>query len=69
MTKSLRDFAKKEIKDGLNKLTESHQMIFRRMYSHKNLDAGIDEIIDNMSDDQLNISIRQIERTLEKINK
>ena len=69
MNKKLQDFARNEIKDGLLKLPEEWQMNFKHMYSHKNLDLSLDEIVDNMSEDNLNIVMNQVERSVDKIIK
>ena len=52
--------------DLYNQCTEPQQMIFKRMYSHKNLELGINDIINKMPDDKIDWSIQQCEKTVEK---
>lgn len=40
--------------------------MFNRMYSHKNLEASIDEAVDGMDEDKISHAITQCERTVEK---
>ena len=66
MNQQIQDFARQELKTGLAKLPESNQLLFKRMYSHANLDASIDDAVDNMPEDKLDWAMQQVERTLEK---
>ena len=68
MNKQLSDFARQTIKDGLNKLTEEQQLMFKRMYSHKNLDLVIDKVVDNMKEEHLDHAMTQIQNSLAKLN-
>lgn len=69
MNEKLAEFARKEIKEGLKKLDNVHFLLFKRMYSHNNLDATIDEAVDNMKDEQLDLALGQVERTLKKLGR
>jgi len=64
MNNQLQDFARKYILDGLNQLTEANHLIFKRMYSHKNLEASIEEVVANMSEDRLDWAMQQVQRSL-----
>lgn len=64
MNKRMQQFARDSLKKGLAKLPKSNQELFKRMYSHKNLGADIDTIVDNMSEDKLDWAMQQVERTL-----
>ncbi len=66
MNDTLRAFAKQQLKDGLAQCTEQQQLLFKRMHSHKNLEATIDEAVDAMPDDRLDWAMQQVERTLTK---
>ena len=67
MNKQLQDFARQTLKDGLAKLPENNQMIFKRMYSHKNLDLHINDVVDIMPEDRLDWAMQQVQRSLDKI--
>ena len=41
-------------------------MLFKRMYSPKNLGDGIDDIVDSIPEDKLDWAMQQVERSLEK---
>jgi len=65
----IKAYRKQVLIDLYNQCTEPQQMLFKRMYSHKNLELPIDTIIDNMPDDKIDWAIQQCERTVEKNNK
>ena len=65
MNEELQDFARAQIKNGLAKCSDEQQLLFRRMYSHTNLDASIDEAVDAMDAEKLDWAMQQISRTLE----
>ena len=67
MNKQLESFARKSLKEGLAQLPESNQMLFKRMYSHKNLEANVDDVVDGMPEDKLDWAMQQVERSLDKI--
>ena len=58
--------AKKELKELLLECTERQQFMFKRMYSHKNLDLPIHEVVDQMAVDKIDWAMTQIERTVKK---
>lgn len=66
MNDKLRDFAKQELKNGLSQCTTAEVLLFKRMYSHKNLNANIGDVVDNMPDDKLSWAMDQVDRTLKK---
>ena len=63
MNKTLEDFARLKLKEGLALLPENNQMIFKRMYSHKNLSKDINLVIDEMESNLLDWALTQVERT------
>lgn len=71
MNKKIYDFARKELLSGLKKLPENNVLFFKRMYSHKNLNLNIDDVVKNMSDEKLEHALFQVDNTLEnlKLNK
>lgn len=60
---------KNMMKTEIAKCTEGEQMLFKRMYSHKNLELPIDQVIDNMEGDKLDHAFDQIEKTNIKNNR
>lgn len=67
MNNQLEDYTRQKIKEGLSKLSEGHQIIFKRMYSHKNLKLPIDEVVDNMPKEKLDWVLTQVQNSLNKI--
>ena len=66
MNNQLQEFARRELKDGLAKLPESNQLLFKRMYSHKDLDKPIDDVVDSMDYDKLDWAMQQVQRSIDK---
>ncbi len=56
-----------EIKAGLAHLPESNRLLFMRMYSHENLDANINDVVDAMPEDKLDWAMQQVQRSLDKL--
>jgi hypothetical protein len=52
------------LKDLLSQCTEDQQMLFKRMYSHDDLERDINDAVDQMADDKINWAISQCERTV-----
>lgn len=68
MNNAIKKFAQKKLKSGLSQLPEGHQLLFKRMYSHKNLNADINVIVDNLPDEKLDWAMQQVENSLNKLN-
>jgi len=66
MNKQMQNFARQTLKDGLAMLPESNHMLFKRMYSHKNLDADINDVVDAMPEDRLDWAMQQVENSISK---
>lgn len=66
MNETLKAAAKKILKDLLADCTESQHLVFKRLYSHKNLELPINDVVDQMPDDKLDWAITQVERTISK---
>ena len=66
MNETLKSAGKVILKELLNKCTEPQQHMFKRMYSHKNLNLSINEVVDNMKEDRIDTAISQCERTVAK---
>jgi len=65
MNNQIQDFARQTLKDGLANLPESNCMLFKRMYPHENLDATIEEVVDNMPEEKLDWAMQQVQRSLD----
>jgi hypothetical protein len=63
----LQNFAREFMKDGLAKLPEKNHDIFRRMYSHKDLEKDINQIVDDLPEDKLDWAMMQIQRSVDKL--
>lgn len=66
MNSQLSGFARQTLKEGLKKCTQEQQLFFKRMYSHKDLDKDISEVVDQIPDEKLDWAMQQIQRTLDK---
>lgn len=69
MNKELQDYARSQLKDGLSKLPKSNQHLFKRMYSHKDLEKSIDQVVDDMPEEKLDWAMQQVQRSVDKITK
>ena len=67
MNEQLKAFARRALKEGLAQLPESNRLLFKRMYSHKNLEADINDVVDGMPEEKLDWAMQQVERSLDKI--
>jgi hypothetical protein len=63
---TLKKAAKDILKNLLAQCTEGQQLMFKRMYCHKNLELPIDEAVDQIADDKIDWAISQCERTVNK---
>lgn len=66
MNKQLQEFARNQLKEGLGRLPESNQMLFKRMYSHEDLSRDINDVVDFMPEEKLDWAMQQVQRTLDK---
>jgi len=54
----IKEFKQKVLIDLYNQCTSEQQLMFRRMYSHKNLEASIEEISSKMPDEKFNWAVQ-----------
>lgn len=66
MNTTIKNIVKKILKELLIECTDEQQLIFKRMYSHKNLELSINEAVDQMADNEIDWAMTQVERTVEK---
>lgn len=66
---SIEAFKKRTLIDLVYKCTNSQQDQFRRIFSHKNQNAFIEDIVENMDYTKMVSAILLCERTIDKNNK
>ena len=66
MNETLKTEAKKILKALLVECTESQQHMFKRMYSHENLELPINDVVDQMDESKMDNAISQCELTVQK---
>ncbi len=54
---------KKELKKGLLNCTEAQQNFFKKIFSYKNQNLSIDDVIDLIKDEKLEGALQLVERT------
>lgn len=64
MNTTIENYARKKIKEGLTRCSEKQQKFFKRMYSHKEPDRPIEEVVNKMSAEKLDHALSQVERTV-----
>lgn len=69
MNETLANSGKDILKKLLAQCTEGQQLMFKRMYCHKNLELPINDAVDQIADDKISNAITQCERTVENNNK
>ena len=69
MHKKIINYAKEEIKSGLEKLTDKHRLFFKRLYSHGNLDKPVNDIVNELPSDKLSWALTQVENSNKKLSK
>ena len=66
MNNTLQAFARQNLKDGLAKCTKKEQHMFKHMYSYNNLNLDINVVVNIMDEDNLDVAMVQVQRTLDK---
>lgn len=66
MNDLLKAYAKQNIKEGLAKCTPKQVMFFKRMYSHENLDADIESVVNNLPEKKLDWAMLQVQNTIKQ---
>jgi hypothetical protein len=61
---NIKTLGRDNLKDLLSQCTEDQQTLFKRMYSHDDLERDINDAVDQMPDDKINWAISQCERTV-----
>lgn len=63
MNKTLENFARQKVLEGIKALPDKTYPPFKRMYSPKALDSPIEHIVRDMKAEDLDWALTQIERT------
>ena len=66
MNDDLQDYARIKLKEGLAKLPHTHHRLFKRMYSHEDIDKDINIVVDEMPDDEFEWAIQQVRTSIKK---
>lgn len=63
---TIKNVAKEMLKELLSECTERQQLMFKKMYCHRNLELSINDVVDQIADDKIDWAFTQVERTVEK---
>ena len=66
MNETMEQFARNKILEGLSVLESRHHLLFRRMYSHDDLNRSLEEVVRRIPLDRLSLALTQIENTAKK---
>ncbi len=66
MNPKLEQFARNELKAGLSLCTEEEQLRFKWMYSSKDHDKPINNVVDDMDAKKLDWAMTQVQKTIDK---
>jgi hypothetical protein len=65
MNQQLQDFARSELINGLQKLSEGSQNLFRRMYGQPS--DTLEHVVANMPEEKLDWAMEQLRRSIDKL--
>jgi len=66
MNQTFVNAGKQILKDLLSQCTEPQQLMFKRMYCHKNINLSITDAVDQMDETKIDWAITQCEHTINK---
>ena len=66
MHPTIESFARTEIKKGLAHCTPEEWMLFKRMYSPRDLKADMDDVVNEIPTDKLDSALGLVNRTISK---
>lgn len=69
MNDTLQQFARTFLKAELAKLTPENHRIFKLMYSHKDLNVPINDVVDKMPAEKLSWAMEQVKASVAKLEK
>jgi hypothetical protein len=65
MNETMQAFARQTLKDGLAKLNPKNHRMFNQMYNPENLDADVNDTVDDIDASKLDWAMQQVERTIQ----
>lgn len=68
MNATIKTLITDKLKELLALCTAEQQLLFKKLYGHKKLNANIDTIVDEMDETKMDYAMTQIERTLNSKN-
>jgi len=63
MNKILENFARRWIKENIIKFNRRQIILFKRMYSHLDINKDIDDVVRDMPTNKLDVAMRQMIKT------
>ncbi len=66
MNNELQKYARKTLKENLQKCTEGEQLMFKRMYAGGDLEKDINTVVEDMESEKLDWAMQQVQRSLDK---
>lgn len=66
MNNILETYARDWLRNNMPRLTDEQRLIFKRMYSHSDLSADMEKVIEAMPKEKLDWAMMQVENTLRK---
>jgi len=66
MNETIIVFARDNIKKNIAICSNSAKLLFKRMYSHNNLEMELNDVVDNMSEQSLSWAMTQLQNTLKE---
>jgi hypothetical protein len=66
MNKQIERFARRKLIEGLLKCSDKQQTFFKRMYSQDSMSLSVVDVVANMSCDDLDWAMTQVDNTLKK---
>ena len=69
MNDTVTTFMRETLKEGLATRPPAQQLLFKRMYSHGDLEKEIHAVVDDMENEKLDWAMQQVQRSIDRENK
>ncbi len=66
MNEQIQVFSRNWLKINLKKCSNKEQKLFKRMYSHEDIEKDIEKVIDDIKPESLEWAMAQVQRTLKQ---
>lgn len=66
MNKEIEDYSRKLVLEKLEQITTPQFIVFKRMYSSRNMDATKEQVAKNMNYEKINHALTQLDNTITK---